>query len=229
MWSNLRSKCWMESWINLHLFPFWWVTNSISQRHPESIGICVSDFLRFRIGFMDQSWNEKKLKIKNGHCEALCVKMTITAQAWASSKWPSLPTHYTKPCFFSLRIFNKDIIEISRWRTRLFKFKRVLYIPCGWRKSSLQGLYNTLRQLVSKLGEGAKCLFFKEVKNRSPWSDDLKISEKTAPLVAFTKSKLGCLVFVGDYLWIWAIYNDLSRRLVTPNGGLVRESYPKWP
>ena len=27
--------------------------------------------------------------------------------------------------------------------------------------------------------------------------------------------------------FIWAIYNDISRRLVTPNGGLVREASPK--
>ncbi len=31
------------------------------------------------------------------------------------------------------------------------------------------------------------------------------------------------------YSKIWAIYNDLSRRLVTPNCGFVRESPPKWP
>ena len=42
-----------------------------------------------------------------------------------------------------------------------------------------------------------------------------------------------CCLFFFKKCWsaltpfIWAIYNDISRRLVTPNGGLVREVSPK--
>ena len=32
-----------------------------------------------------------------------------------------------------------------------------------------------------------------------------------------------------QYALFWANYSDLSRRVVTPNGGLVRESRPQIP